>query len=134
MELSAFHVFLQQLSLPLVRRDQYITLVGEFESFCQEMGASPAGWTARAFITELTRTGRDSHENLLALAHYGRFLNNNEIYVAAFELLDGAEVMGNLSQKLAAEVGRCGAMQSLPAFRCLHRVHPARRRRPACRL
>lgn len=105
MELNTFHVFLQQLSLPLVRRDQYITLVGEFESFCQEMGASPAGWTARAFITELTRTGRDSHENLLALAHYGRFLNNNEIYVAAFELLDGAEVMGNLSQKLAAEVG-----------------------------
>ena len=96
---------LQQFSLPLARQDQYITLVGEFESFCQEMDASPAGWTARAFITELTRTGRDSHENLLALAHYGRFLNNNEIYVAAFELLDGAEVMGNLSQKLAAEVG-----------------------------
>ena len=105
MDLNTFCASSQQFSLPLARQDQYMALVGEFEVFCQEMGASPAGWTARAFITELTRTGRDSLDNLLDLARYGRSLNNNEIYLAAFELLDGAEVLSNLSQKLAAEVG-----------------------------
>ena len=105
MDLRAFRESLQQRSLPLVEQDQHIALVGEFEIFCQESGASPAGWTARSFIAELTRTSRDSYENLLALARYGHFLKNDEIYVAALELLDGAEVMGNLSQKLAAEVG-----------------------------
>jgi hypothetical protein len=105
MDLDAFREYLQQRSLSLAEQDQHIALVGEFETFCQELGAEPAGWTASAFITELTRTSRDSYDNLLALARYGHFLNHNEIYVAALELLDGAEVMGNLSQKLAAEVG-----------------------------
>jgi hypothetical protein len=105
MDLNTFRESLQQYNLSSAGQEQHIALVDEFEIFCQEMGASPAGWTARAFITELTRTGRDSYQNLLALARYGRFLKNNEIYVAALELLDGAEVMGNLSQKLAAEVG-----------------------------
>jgi hypothetical protein len=105
MDLSVYREYLQQRSLSLVEQDQDIALVSEFEIFSQESGASPAGWTARAFIAELTRTCRDSHQNLLALARYGHFLNNDEIYVAALELLDGAEVMDNLSQKLSTEVG-----------------------------
>ena len=105
MDLNDFREHLQQRKLSLADQDQHITLVSEFITFCQELGDGPAGWTVRAFITELTRTRRDSHENLLALARYGHFLNNNEIYVAALEQLDGAEVMGNLSQKLSAEVG-----------------------------
>jgi hypothetical protein len=106
MDLSFFRVTLQQSSVSLAEQNQHLALIGELEIFSQESGAtSPAGWTVRAFITELTRTGRDSYENLLALARYGHFLQNNEIYVAALEQLDGAELMGNLSQKLAAEVG-----------------------------
>lgn len=105
MNLSVYREYLQQRSLSLAEQDQHIALVGEFEIFSQELGAGSAGWAVRAFITELTRTKRDSYENLLALARYGHFLSNNEIYVAALEMLDGAEVMGNLSQRLAAEVG-----------------------------
>ena len=105
MEMNAFRESLQQRSLYLTEQDQHLDLVGEFEVFCQEEGGGPAGWTARAFMAELTRTGRDSYENLLALARYGHFLKDNEIYVAVLEQLDGAEVMGNLSQKLAVAVG-----------------------------
>ena len=105
MDLSAFREYLQQRSLSLAVQDQHIALVDKYKIFCQELGDGPAGWTANAFIVELRRTGCDGYDNLLALARYGRFLNDHEIYVAVLELLDGSEVMDNLFRKLAVEAG-----------------------------
>jgi hypothetical protein len=49
--------------------------------------------------------GQNTYDNYLALARYGLFINNNGIYVAILELLDGSEAQPNLYKKVGELYG-----------------------------
>jgi len=107
MDKAGFYQFLQERKLTQDEIERHISLVETFERFLQDAGFStpPTLENARAFIANLTREKADTCEHLLALARYGRFTKNNDVFLAALELLDGGEVMGNLYEKLGKEIG-----------------------------
>ena len=57
------------------------------------------------FSEILMQEGQNSYENYLALARYGKFVKNNDVYVAILELLDGAEAQPNLYKKIGELYG-----------------------------
>jgi hypothetical protein len=46
----------------------------------------------------LVQDGKNTRENLLALLRYSRFVGNREAEIALMELLDGSDVMKNVSE------------------------------------
>jgi hypothetical protein len=54
----------------------------------------------------LIEEGQNTEENYIALARYGLFTDNEELYVAILELLDGAEAQANLYQKVGQVFGQ----------------------------
>ena len=105
---DAYRQFLSTRQLNQAQIEQHFELAEGFEEFIGAMGLPPdrsktnAG---RAFIAALAGEGGDSYDNILALARYGRFTGDNDVYLAALELLDGGEVMNNLYERLAQAVG-----------------------------
>ena len=57
------------------------------------------------FINHLMQTNQNTEQNILALLRYNFFINNKELVIALYELIDGAEVLGNLSDKIKNEFG-----------------------------
>lgn len=49
---------------------------------------------------------KNSWENFLALLKYSRFVNNREMEIVLLELLDGSDVLENLSDILLQTVGK----------------------------
>jgi len=59
----------------------------------------------QSFVAQLMKNGSNTWENLLALLRYSRFAENRELEVALLELLDGSDVLENLSETLRHTVG-----------------------------
>lgn len=83
-----------------------ISLVRRFEDFIRP-AAPPQAATAQvdAFSADLMATGENTLPNYYALARYGHFIGNQDLYIAAVELLDGAEAMENLYHKTGEVLG-----------------------------
>jgi hypothetical protein len=75
-----------------------IALVERFEEF--RSGATLPAEAAWAFSRLLIEEGANTEANYLALARYGRFTRDDELFVAILELLDGAEAQGNLYRRV----------------------------------
>ncbi len=82
-----------------------IAIAERFEEYLVNSNAKPDAPATWKFCKNLIQEGQNTYDNLLALARYGRFTKNNEIYVAILELLDGAEVQPNLYQKVGMLFG-----------------------------
>jgi hypothetical protein len=86
-----------------------IALAERFESYVREafhVGSERASSAAAtAFARELMKTGENTFDGLLALARFGRFLNNQPVLVAMLEIVDGHEALGNLRCKTEEEAG-----------------------------
>ena len=104
MDTQGFRELLKTRKLNDVQIEASIALAERFEVFIAGNG-SPDAATTWAFCKILIQEEQNPYENLLALARYGRFLKNNEIYVAVLELLDGAEAQPNLYQRVAEQFG-----------------------------
>jgi hypothetical protein len=111
MDKNGFHRHLQDRAIADAEIEQHLSIIERFAGFLQDAGPhrSPAQATAedmRAFSAHLMAHGLNDYDNYLALARYGRFSGNNELFVAAVELLDGSEVLENLYRKLEQEVSQ----------------------------
>jgi hypothetical protein len=82
-----------------------IAIAERFEEYLANSNAKPDAPATWKFCKTLIQEEHNTYDNLLALARYGRFTKNNEIYVAILELLDGAEVQPNLYQKVGMLFG-----------------------------
>jgi len=60
----------------------------------------------KRFVTHLMKSGMNTRDSFLALLRYARFINNREVEVALLELLDGSNVLENLSDVLRQSVGK----------------------------
>lgn len=105
MDTPAFRKFLETRKLSEETIQASIALAERFEAFIQSAGGKPSAETTWAFSSLLIREGQNTYDSLITLARYGRFMKNNEIYVAILELLDGEEAQPNLYKKVGELFG-----------------------------
>ena len=89
---------------------QSIGIVKEAEAFLKNKGKNKdfsqvSIEDLRSIIRYFFENGKNTWENLLALLRYSRFAGNREVEVALLELLDGSDVLENLSAKMKETVG-----------------------------
>lgn len=106
MDREGFRELLKTRNLTGEKIEASIALAERFEAFITATSGKPDAATTWAFCKILIQEGQNTYDNLLALARYGRFMKNNDIYVAILELLDGAEAQPNLYQKVAEFFGK----------------------------
>lgn len=105
MDREGFRELLKTRKLSEEKISASIALAERFESFIDATGGQPNAETTWTFCKILVQEGQNTYDNLLAVARYGRFTKNNDVYVAVLELLDGAEAQPNLYQKVGEMFG-----------------------------
>ena len=102
MDREGFRQMLRERHVAADQMEAQITLAERFEAFA---GQPPTPDDVRAFARLLIEEELNTRENLVTVVRYGYFTGNNPAYVAAMELLDGAEALEGLYEKLAQAVG-----------------------------
>jgi hypothetical protein len=102
MDRGGFRQVLRERHVPEDQIEQQVEMAEWFEAFTRE---APTPGDVRAFSALLVEEGLNTWDNLAALARYGHFTKNDAVYVAAIELIDGAEAMDGLHEKLGQAVG-----------------------------
>lgn len=110
MDEQGYRDYLASRNIPVEQIQQHVAAVRRLETFLDSQQPPVSLENAGAeevssFISSLTAQGDDSYENLLALVRYAYFSQNRPIYLAVLELLDGAEVMGNLYHRAGEVLG-----------------------------
>jgi hypothetical protein len=107
---QGFRSYLQERDISETAIGQHLSVVEQFEHFLEEARRTqgrqiPSAEDLRAFSSHLIAHGLNEYNRYLALARYGRFTQNDELYVAVVELIDGSEALENLYKKLAQVAG-----------------------------
>lgn len=110
MDEEGFRGFCAERNLKEEAIQANIKMVKEFEAFLKEKGKSKDLGSATSreldeFVALLMKNEKNTWENLLALLRYARFVDNREVVVALLELVDGSDVLENLSETLKEMVG-----------------------------
>lgn len=105
MDREGFRAMLRARKLPEDKIEASIALVERFEAFLADTDSVPSAASAWAFSDVLIQAAQNTEDNYLALARYGRFSRNNELFVAILELLDGAEAQSNLYHRVGEVFG-----------------------------
>ncbi len=110
MNREAFGEFLRGRKLTESEIEKSFAIVENYETFLQigdqhKTLKSSTREDVQAYSATMIKQGLNSYENYVALARYGLFIENNELYVGVFELLDGAEALDNLYKKVGETLG-----------------------------
>ena len=104
MDQQGFRVMLEGRKVPAEKMDSVLALAERFEQFAAQSGGFSTA-TAWAFSKLLIDEGQNSEENFITLARYGLFIQNNPVFVAFLEVLDGGEAQENLYKRVAETYG-----------------------------
>lgn len=105
MDRQGFRDSLRQRGLVGEQIEASLAIAERFDAFVREPGRAPSADTAWAFSRLLIEEGGNTEEAYIALIRYCRFINENDMFVALLELVDGGEVAGNLHRMLAEAFG-----------------------------
>jgi len=108
MEEEKFREFLEKYEKEKDTIEASINLIKDFSSFLKKKGITIDDASTKDFYeysAHLISQGQNTPENYVSILRYGVFAKNNELYIAAMEVLDGSEVMENLSKRLVEEFG-----------------------------
>jgi len=110
MDRDGFSAYLKERDLSPEQVDASLAIVESFEAFLQKDDGTASleaatGDDVTAFSAEMIDQEANTWDNYVTLIRYGRFIGSNTIYIAALELIDGAEALGNLHSKLGEEIG-----------------------------
>ncbi|MBE0698444.1 MAG: hypothetical protein IH586_16125 [Anaerolineaceae bacterium] len=110
MNKQGFQEFLLNRKLNGEQVAQHIEITAQFERYLGSLIPPLSLETATAeatqgFVDQLIADGANSYDNLVALARYGRFSQNNELYVAILELLDGEEAFAGIYHRIGEVAG-----------------------------
>jgi len=88
----------------------HVKIVKEFKTFlitkCQNKSITNAtSANLHTFVKHLMEENRNTWDNLLPLVRYARSTNNKGIIVPMLELLDGSDVLENLSNTIKQKMG-----------------------------
>ncbi len=100
---EGFRQFLQGRKIPEDKLESFISIADKFEGLLK--GRMPDSGDVETFAMRLIREGQNTWDHFIALARYGQFLGNSEVYREAIALLDGSEVLDNLHERLGVLVG-----------------------------
>jgi hypothetical protein len=106
-----FSEFLEDRGLSTGQIQGQIAAVGALEAFLAAR-RPPKGLKTvfaqdvDAFSQHLIEQQRNAREIYMALMHYGRFSGHHPLAVRAIELIDGAEALDRLFEKLAEAIGK----------------------------
>ncbi len=92
-------------------------MVEKFEEYLKQFGKTldtAAAPEVRKFTKSLIGEGRNTYTSYVALTRYGYFIKNMNLFLAVLELLDGAEVMNVLHERLGEHVGEAKRDKTLP--------------------
>lgn len=111
MDSEGFVKFLKSRKLSKKELEQHISIVKKFEEFLKKLDkpkllASASASNFRAFSAMMIKKNLNTYENYLAIARYGLFIRNDKLYVATVSLIDGAEAIYNLYEKIGKEAGK----------------------------
>ena len=96
-----FRKFLAQREIPEEEIEASIVLARKFEAHVNTVSQPPPGKEDVVTLSDrMIEEGINTLPNFYALARYGRFIMNDEIYVAVVDLLDGGEAMGKLQHRV----------------------------------
>ena len=82
-------------------------IVEKFEKYLKQYGKTletASSTETNKFVKLLIDEDLNTYTNLVALSRYGYFIKNMDLYLAVLELIDGAEVMNVLNQRLREHV------------------------------
>ncbi len=108
MDRESFRKYLLTRNASEEQIEQSFKIVEKLERFQQQSGSNDnpvTGEEFAAFSAQMIDQGENTFENYLALARYGRFTHNNDLFLPALDLLDGCEVFDNLYKKVGEEIG-----------------------------
>ena len=88
--------------MPEEKVDALVSVAERYEAFADGLLGTKS---VLAFVRLLAREDADVYDNFRALALYGRFLKNNDIYVTVIQFLDGAEALESLHEKVGQLLG-----------------------------
>lgn len=117
-----FHDYLDSRGFEEAAIDQQVDAIRKIEG---QLKRQVQSWsledlnhcTGQELVDGMIDRGENTMENLLALVRYAKVIDNRELFVAIFQMLDGYEVMDNLYKKLGDVVGedlRDGVFEGLP--------------------
>jgi hypothetical protein len=104
MDKIGFRNMLEGRKVPAEKMESALALAERFELFADQKGGFSTE-TAWAFSRILINEGQNSEENFIILARYGLFIENNAVYIAILEALDGGEAQENLYKRVAERYG-----------------------------
>jgi hypothetical protein len=102
MDREGFRQVLRKRHVPEDQIEQQVEMAEWFEAFA---GQAPTPGDVQRFSAILVEEGLNTWDNFAALARYGQFTKNDAVYVAAVELIDGAEALDALHEKLGKAAG-----------------------------
>jgi hypothetical protein len=105
MDKQGFRIFLQKYKLNEEQIKKWITIADRFEAYIHGPGRIPSADTAWAFSRLLIEEGNNTEDNYIGLIRYCRFIENDEMFVALLELVDGGEVGENLFRMTGEKFG-----------------------------
>ena len=104
--MDGFRAYLAERKMKEEQIDSAISLVERFETFCAPISLVKAGRSElNAFAARMIEQELNDWDNFITLIRYAAFIKNDDIYVAALELIDGAEALETLHRKLGEELG-----------------------------
>lgn len=105
MDADGFGDFLTERGLPPEQVEIGVTTAAEFAAFSAAHPGTGSRGLVLGFAEQLIASGDNDWDHLAAVARFGRFLGDDELYLAAVDLVDGAEVMTNLHARIGEELG-----------------------------
>jgi hypothetical protein len=107
---KGFEEFLIERQIPEENIDGFVSIVEMFVNYVVECGMSASleyltKDTVLGFSEKMINEGLNAYDNYRALALYGRYTNNNDLFVTVLELIDGSEALDNLYAKVGESLG-----------------------------
>jgi hypothetical protein len=107
---EGFRGFCAKRNLPKEIIQANVQMAKRFESFMKKKDQNRELKSAtpkdlQNFAARLVKNGENTWENFIALLRYARFGKNKEVEVALLELIDGSDVLENLSETLKQTFG-----------------------------
>lgn len=119
MDESGYRTYLtdREVPIPEAEIEQAIVMILRFEKYIEKLGRSLTTTTTddvNGFVKILIEESANTYQNLVALSRYGYFIKNYDLYLAILELVDGAEVMNVLRERISEIAGVEAADRLLP--------------------
>jgi predicted hydrocarbon binding protein len=109
MKLIEFENHLKEINFDKERMKVAIDLIKELCDFLEKDDKKPqdCGYEdLYAFSERMIKNKINEYDNYIHILRYAKFINNEELTIATMEIVDGAEMMENFSQRLERRYGK----------------------------